>query len=62
MNTGVPVASKKELHLVLQQLFPISSTDENDDVATLTKAYHAYKRGYVKHVSFDPEAENLSKY
>ena len=43
-------------------MFAKASADEKfDDVATLTKAYHKYKRDYVKHISFDPVAENLSK-
>ena len=51
-----------ELHQSLQELFPSSSSDEKlEDMMVLTKAYHKYKRKYVKHLSFNPEKENLSK-
>ena len=32
------------------------------DVMTLTKAYHKYKRDYIKQLVFTPEEENLSKF
>ena len=52
------------LDVVLQQMFPDSSAKETDDeMETLTSAYHRYKREYVKHVSFNPWGEeNLGKY
>ena len=53
-----------ELLRPLQELFPGSSADENekeDTIVKLTKAYHNYKRKYVKHLSFKPKEENLSK-
>ena len=44
-------------------MFPSSSVNEQDDeVKVLTEAYHNYKREYVKHLSFTPEGENLSKF
>ena len=46
----------------LQQMFPTSASDEEvDGVKSLTESYHKYKREYVKHLSFNPEEENLSK-
>ena len=46
----------------LQGLFPSSSTDEEASfVSMLTEAYHNYKRKYVKHLTFSPEVEDLSK-
>ena len=48
---------QEELSVALEQIFPNSSAD----MLTLTKAYQKYKREYVKHLAFDPEAENLSK-
>ena len=52
----------EHLGVVLQQMFLNSSADEKfGDVMTLTKAYHKYKREYVKHASFNPGEENLSK-
>ena len=45
-----------------QELFPsLSAAEKGDKVVMLTKAYHNYKRKYVKHLSFNPGEENLSK-
>ena len=38
----------------------LTSSANADDVMTLTKAYHKYKRDYVKQLVFNPEKENLS--
>ena len=38
----------------------LTSSANADDVMTLTKAYHKYKREYVKQLVFTPEKENLS--
>ena len=43
----------------LQQMFP--ADEEEDGVKSFTKSYHKYKRQYVKHLSFNPKEENLSK-
>ena len=48
---------QEELSVALEQIFPNSPAD----MLTLTKAYQKYKREYVKHLTFHPEAENLSK-
>ena len=45
----------------LQQMFPTSAKEEEDGVKSFTESYHKYKREYVKHLSFNPEEENLSK-
>ena len=46
----------------IQELFHNPSTDEkNVDITLVTKAYHNYKKEYVKHLSFSPEKESLSK-
>ena len=45
----------------LQQMFPTSANDKVDEVKSFTESYHKYKREYVKHLSFNPEDENLSK-
>ena len=51
------------LNSVLQQMFPNSlSNGKTDDLRAFTKAYHNYKRKYVKHLSFTPDGEFLSKY
>ena len=44
-------------------MFPdLSVDDESESVDSLTMIYHNYKRKYVKHLSFDPKLETLSKY
>ena len=44
-------------------MFPNSSSNGKiDDLRAFTKAYHDYKRKYVKHLSFTPDGEFLSKY
>ena len=45
----------------LQQMFLTSTEEEEDGVKRFTESYHKYKREYVKHLSFNPEEENLSK-
>ena len=42
-------------------MFPAPTEKEEDGVKSLTESYHKYKREYVKHLSFNPEEENLSK-
>ena len=52
-----------ELLQPLQELFSSSSENENekgDTILLLTEAYHNYKRKYVRHLSFNPEKQNLS--
>ena len=47
----------------IQELFHNPSTDQkNVDITSVTKAYHNYKKEYVKHLSFSPEEESLSKF
>ena len=54
---------KQRLDAMFQDLLSTSSANEKVyDVMTLTKAYHKYKREYVKHLVFTPEGRNLSKY
>ena len=47
----------------LQEVFRLIflKKENNVDVMLLTKAYHKYKREYVRHLSFTPEAEHLGK-
>ena len=45
----------------LQQMFSNSAEEKEDGVKSFTESYHKYKREYVKHLSFNPEEENLSK-
>ena len=51
--------AKESLLDVLQQLLPSA---EEAKIKALTKSYHKYKREYVKHLLFNPNFENLSKY
>ena len=51
--------SKENLLDALQQLFPSS---EEAKVEELTKSYHKYRKEYVKHLIFNPNYPNLSKW
>ena len=53
--------SKERLHVALQQMFPTSTEEKVDEMKPLTDSYHKYKREYLKHLSFNPKEENLSK-
>ena len=53
--------SQERVHTALQQIFPTSADEDVDDVRSLTESYHKYKRGYVKHLGFNPDNENLCK-
>ena len=54
--------SKERLSVALQRMLSTSAVDENiDEMKSLTESYHKYKREYVKHLSFNPNNENLSK-
>ena len=51
----------KRIEAVFQQMFPKLSLDEKKgEMSMFTKAYHNYKRKYVRHLSFNPEEQNLS--
>ena len=52
----------EEMHLTFQQMFPTFVDEETDQLKLLTEKYHKYKREYLKHLCFNPEGENLSKY
>ena len=53
---------KKEIHEALQQILPPAEVKrEEDDLKSLTDAYHKYKREYVKHLSFNPVGDDHSK-
>ena len=51
--------SKERILVALQQMFPTTADEKVDEVQSLTEIYHKYKREYVKHLSFNPEEENL---
>ena len=47
----------------IQELYQNPLADEKIvDITSATKAYHKYKKEYVKHLSFSPEEESLSKF
>ena len=43
----------------LKQIFPSTTFEREDQVKSLTEAYHKYKSKYVKHLFFNPDNENL---
>ena len=53
----------KNLQATFLRMFHSTWEDDgmSDDVMKMTKAYHNYKKEYVKHLSFAPNEENLSK-
>ena len=52
---------KDRLDLALEKILPVTEEDKEDDVKSLTKEYHKYKREYVKHIFFSTKKKNLSK-
>ena len=52
----------KQIETAFEVFFTHSSADGKlDEMLVLTKAYHNYKKKYVKHLSFNDEHEFLSK-
>ena len=54
--------SRDRLHFALQRMFPTSAEKKVDEMKSLTESYYKYKREYLKHLCFNPDNENLSKY
>ena len=54
--------SKDRMIAALQKIFPALAESKLDYVTRLTETYHKYKREYVKHLSFDPNNGNHSKF
>lgn len=56
--------SKDKMIAALKQMFPTLALAEKkvDEVTRLTEVYHKYKRKFVKHLSFNPEENDTSKY
>ena len=54
--------NQKDLYVAIQEMFPIIADQKDTEVEALTMKYHQYKRNYVKHISFNPTNENLSKW
>ena len=55
-------SNKERLHATFKQMFPTYEEKKVDEVKSLTESYHKYKREYVKHLSFSPDTDNLSKF
>ena len=65
LSTGVKweQAEKREhLQATLYEMFPISAHERGVDVELLTERYLNYKMEYVKHLAFNPEEQNFSKF
>ena len=54
--------SKEDLHNTHQDMFPSSANEIDDEVNLFTAIYHEYKMKYLKHLNFNPNAENYSKF
>ena len=48
----------KRIEAVFQEMFPTSSSE--DGTLIFSETYRKYKRNYVRHLSFNPENQNLS--
>ena len=62
LGNGRRFDSKERLDVAFQHMFPTSAEEREDEIQSLTESYHKYKREYVKHLSFTPDGEFLSKY
>ena len=60
---AVHFEDEASLENALTELFPTSTEENEDDVSLLMmEKYMMYKKNYMKHLQFDPELENLSKF
>ena len=65
LSTGVKweQADKREhLQATLYEMFPTSAHERDVDVEMMAARYLNYKMDYVKHLAFNPEEQNLSKF
>ena len=62
LGQGRKIESQERLNVALQQMFPTSTDGKADKVGLVSDSYHKYKRKYVKHLFFNPDNENLSKF
>ena len=46
----------------LYEMFPTSAYERDAHVKMMTERYLNYKMEYVKHLSFNPEEQNFSKF
>ena len=65
LSTGVKweQADKREhLQATLYEMFPTSAYERDARVKIMTERYLNYKMEYVKHLAFNPEEQNFSKF
>ena len=65
LSTGVKweQADKREhLKATLYEMFPMFATERDVDVEMMAARYLQYKMDYVKHLAFNPEEQNFSKF
>ena len=58
-NTAIDA---KQLYSAIQQMFSPSADPNGDELSLLMEEYIKYKKIYVKHLQFDPDLQNLSKF
>ena len=54
--------NSKHLQDTIHEMFPISAHKKDVDIKMMTARYLQYKMDYVKHLAFNPEEQNLSKF
>ena len=60
---AVHFENEASLENAITQLFPTLTDENEDDVSVLMmEKYMMYKKNYMKHLRFDPDLENLSKF
>ena len=50
------------LEITLQQMISPAANPKEDVLKLVTSEYIKYKQSYVKHLQFDPDLQNLSKF
>ena len=53
---------KDGLQVTLEDMFPISAHEKDREAKEAIARYLEYKRDYVKHINFNPNEANFSKY
>ena len=60
--TWSEVKYRDHLKTTLQDMFPMSAHEKDDEVKAVTARYLRYKTEYVKHLAFNSSEENFSKF
>ena len=58
-NTAIDA---EQLQKALQQMLSPNPDQKEDDLRLLMDKYIKYKKGYVKHLQFNPDNQNLSEF